>query len=197
MYRLLAKQHKNYVTPFSNGYHCIESDGDWDIILIDECITKKSALISIENILSTHFNADFDTEFNYYVNEELVYSAGDDECIINGIRLFVVETKSYIYDDNEWEELDNPIDDNISIFIKENDDYGFDVKVDDKYLLCLASLPMVSNKLIGRKVFWLDPTALRGEEHTSGFYTIQDIVDGDSMIIFSNDTEVMVDECYI
>jgi hypothetical protein len=196
MYRLLAKQHKNYVTPISNGYPFIGSDGDWDIILIDECVSIKNAQISLENVLSRHFDADFDEDFNYYVNEELVYSAGDNDCIIDGIHLYVDEEREEDNDEDDWEELINPIDTDMAISIKEHDS-GFDVRVDDKYLMCLSNLPIVDKRLIGRKVFWLDPTALRGQEHTSGYYILQEIIEDEDMLLISDDTEVYIDECYI
>ncbi len=60
----------------------------------------------------------------------------------------------------------------------------------------LKSLPDVANPkvYIGKKIFWLDPCFLRKEYHTSDWKEIAD-VKGD-IVICTDDTEVLLDECY-
>ena len=65
--------------------------------------------------------------------------------------------------------------------------------VNGKYL---KSLPDVDNPkvFIGKEIFWLDPCFLRKEYHTSDWKEIAD-VNGD-IVICTDDTEVLLDECY-
>lgn len=67
------------------------------------------------------------------------------------------------------------------------------LRVNGKYL---KSLPDVANPkvYIGKKIFWLDPCFLRKEYHTSDWKEIAD-VKGD-IVICTDDTEVLLDECY-
>lgn len=67
------------------------------------------------------------------------------------------------------------------------------LRVNGKYL---KSLPDVvdTNVYIGKKIFWLDPCFLRMEYHTSDWKEIAD-VKGD-IVICTDDTEVLLDECY-
>jgi hypothetical protein len=67
------------------------------------------------------------------------------------------------------------------------------LRVNGKYL---KSLPDVddTNVYIGKKIFWLDPCFLRKEYHTSDWKEIAD-VKGD-IVICTDDTEVLLDECY-
>jgi hypothetical protein len=67
------------------------------------------------------------------------------------------------------------------------------LRVNGKYL---KSLPDVANPkvLIGKEIFWLDPCFLRKEYHTSDWKEIAD-VKGD-IVICTDDTEVLLDECY-
>lgn len=60
----------------------------------------------------------------------------------------------------------------------------------------LKSLPDVANPkvFIGKEIFWLDPCFLRKEYHTSDWKEIAD-VKGD-ILICTDDTEVLLDECY-
>lgn len=50
-------------------------------------------------------------------------------------------------------------------------------------------------KFIGRKVFWLDPRFDKKDVHTSDWKTIKDI--NNDIVIFTDDTEVWISECYI
>ena len=67
------------------------------------------------------------------------------------------------------------------------------LRVNGKYL---KSLPDVDNPkvFIGKEIFWLDPCFLRKEYHTSDWKEIAD-VKGD-IVICTDDTEVLLDECY-
>lgn len=67
------------------------------------------------------------------------------------------------------------------------------LRVNGKYL---KSLPDVANPkvYIGKEIFWLDPCFLRKEYHTSDWKEIAD-VKGD-IVICTDDTEVLLDECY-
>ena len=60
----------------------------------------------------------------------------------------------------------------------------------------LKSLPDVANPkvYIGKEIFWLDPCFLRKEYHTSDWKEIAD-VKGD-IVICTDGTEVLLDECY-
>ena len=60
----------------------------------------------------------------------------------------------------------------------------------------LKSLPDVANPkvYIGKKIFWLDPCFFDEEYHTSDWKEIAD-VKGD-IVICTDDTEVLLDECY-
>jgi hypothetical protein len=67
------------------------------------------------------------------------------------------------------------------------------LRVNGKYL---KSLPDVANPkvYIGKKIFWLDPCFFDKEYHTSDWKEIAD-VKGD-IVICTDDTEVLLDECY-
>lgn len=67
------------------------------------------------------------------------------------------------------------------------------LRVNGKYL---KSLPDVddTNVYIGKKIFWLDPCFFDKEYHTSDWKEIAD-VKGD-IVICTDDTEVLLDECY-
>ena len=60
----------------------------------------------------------------------------------------------------------------------------------------LKSLPdVVDTKVyIGKKIFWLDPCFLRKEYHTSNWKEIADVKG--NIVICTDDTEVLLDECY-
>lgn len=86
------------------------------------------------------------------------------------------------------------MDSDISIEVK-NNDYGYDIKVDDEYLISVDKISYMALDLIGRKAFWLDPCALRGEEHTSDWKEIAEV--NYEIIIFDDGTEALLDECYM
>ena len=67
------------------------------------------------------------------------------------------------------------------------------LRVNGKYL---KSLPdVVDTKVyIGKKIFWLDPCFLRKEYHTSNWKEIADVKG--NIVICTDDTEVLLDECY-
>jgi hypothetical protein len=67
------------------------------------------------------------------------------------------------------------------------------LRVNGKYLKNVSSIDK-PKYLIGKEVFWLDPCFLRKEYHTSDWKEIAD-VKGD-IVICTDDTEVLLDECY-
>lgn len=67
------------------------------------------------------------------------------------------------------------------------------LRVNGKYL---KSLPDVANPkvYIGKEIFWLDPCFLRKEYHTSDWKEIADVKE--DIVICTDGTEVLLDECY-
>ena len=193
MYRIIAKQHKDYITPFSNGYPIFTTNGDWVYLKIAEAKDKNLARQELGKILKTKFDADYDeSNKSYYINEEKVFDLNSTECIFNGINIWIENEK--VKWTNNWESIEFPLDSNIDIQINEKA-YGFDIKVDGEYLICLNTISYMRSNLIGRKAFWLDPCALHGDVHTSDWREIADI-DID-VITFVDGTEAYTNECYI
>ena len=69
------------------------------------------------------------------------------------------------------------------------------LRVDGTYLTPITKIDKAKQRLIGRKVFWLDPRFLCMEYHTSAWKTIADIKG--NIVIFDCGTEVYMNECYI
>ena len=201
MFQVLVKQHCDAVSPFSAGYDLDYTNGMYNIFLLTECESVTDAQLALSDILRKKFDAEYDeTNKCEKVNEELVFLDGNTECIFDGMFFFIREKKENKKVKTKWVKLSNPLDSDIKLKVSD-DDYTLNVKdgVNDLYLQNLDLFYLhdliVNDSLIGRKVFWLDPCAFDGREHTSDWKTITDIEDG--VITLDDETEAYVSECYI
>lgn len=201
MFKVLAKQHCDAVTPLSNGYKLEYSDGMFNTFLIDECVDTYRSVLTIADTLFKRFDGKYNiSDGCVYVNEENVYDIKSTECIVNGIHIFFAEDKDIPRKKIEWIELSNAVDSDIKLKVSD-DERVLNVQ-DDVSSLYLQNLDLFylynlvrNNSLIGRKVFWLDPCAFDDREHTSDWKTITKIED--DFIILDDATEVYPNECYI
>lgn len=195
MFDIIATQHCEAITPFSSGYKLNSTNGITNTFLIGTTDNLDTAYEIIKDTLVVRFDGEYDEASDcVYVNEECVYTSNRNECIVDGIHIFIVRRIDNKYQ-TAWVELKNPIGEvfeNFRVCSK-----GYYLNVDGLYLKNLDSFDLfdLMKDIIGRKVFWLDPCALRGDEHTSGWREITEI-DGD-IVFLDNDTEVFINECYI
>lgn len=201
MFKVLAKQHCDAVTPLSNGYKLEYSDGIFNTFLLGKCVDTYESVMTIANTLYERFDGEYnESDGCVYVNEENVYDIESTECIVDGVHIFMADDKDIPRKKTEWIKLSNAVDSDIKLKVS-SDDCVLNVQddVSDLYLQNLDLFYLYdlvrNNSLIGRKVFWLDPCAFDDREHTSDWKTITEIEDG--IITLDDATEVYPSECYI
>lgn len=193
MIKIFVKQHNRAVTPFNS--YCLENkDENFSKFFIGLSNNFADAEKKLKNILKQKFDATYNELLGEtFVNEESVFCDGDTECVFDGMH-FTIEPDYDEGESDEWEQLPNAMDSDINIVV--SPDLSA-ISVDELILMNLDSIDLypLLDSLVGRKVFWLDHCALRGEEHTSSWRTIRYF--NEDMVIFDDDTEVYIKECFI
>ena len=191
MYKIIATQNREASTPL-NGFPIEGIEEDMITFnLVEFNSHYKKINEKLAKIIVSKFDGKFDIETgDVFVNDEKVYNLKDDESIFNGMYFQIIASKGK----NEWEEIETPEGLSYNLSIKENKGC-FDVKLNGNVLLCVGDFAKFQKKLKGRKVFWLDPSAIYGDEHTSDWKTITKIKN--ECVLLDDGTEAFVDECYI
>ena len=197
MYRIIAKQHKEASTPFG-GFQQISIKNNYVLYNLGEFENEKDAHHALGAFLIRFFDAQFsNTTSVFTINGERVHHIKNTEFIYNGILIWIQQNPIDMNKINEWEEIETPDGLSYKLFIRQDEDNNVDIKIDDKYLMCIDSIPFYQMSLIDRKVFWLDPCALDGCEHTSDWKIIEDADDAEEIVRFQDGTEAYYSECYI
>jgi hypothetical protein len=191
MYKIIATQNREASTPL-NGFPIEGIEEDMITFNLGEFNSRyKKTNERLANIIVSKFDGKFDIETgDVFVNDEKVYNLKDDESIFNGMYFQIIVSK----EKSEWKEVETPEGLSYKLSIKENKGC-FDVKLNGNVLLWLCDFVKLKKKLIGRKVFWLDPNAIYADEHTSNWKTITKIKN--DWVLLDDGTEAFIDECYI
>ena len=195
MYQLFVQFHKEKNIPFLKDreikFSNINESGENLFILINESNNRDSLINIIVDILVDYYKATFNPiDKSVFINNEKVFDCNQDECIFDGILFYIGKQIT----SSKWTKLSSSVDTNNVIEFQDFED-NFNLKVDGKIMLPLSVYSYSKYDIVGRKVFWLDPCAFNGREHSSDWKTISAVKF--DIIVFDDDTECYLEECFI